>query len=45
MINDFCDQIKDKKDYCDAKNISEKDIRNLIFLASMTTSKKETPWL
>jgi len=43
VINDFCEQIKDKKDYCDAKNISEKDIRNLIFLASMTTSKKETP--
>lgn len=42
VINDFCDQIKDKKDYCDAKSISEKDIRNLIFLASMF-NKKETP--
>jgi len=41
VINDFCNQIKDKKDYCDAKRITEKDIRNLIFLASMT-NKKET---
>jgi hypothetical protein len=41
VINDFCDQIKDQKDYCDAKFISEKDIRNLVFLASLKTPKKE----
>lgn len=35
VINEFCDKIKDKRDYCDAKNITEKDIRNLMFLASM----------
>lgn len=38
VINDFCDKIKDKRDYCDAKNINEKDIRNLIFLASLNTT-------
>lgn len=38
IINDFCDKIKDKRDYCDARSITEKDIRNLIFLASMTTT-------
>lgn len=41
VINNFCDKIKDKRDYCDAKNISEKDIRNLAFLAELTTNKKE----
>lgn len=40
IINDFCDKIKDKRDYCDVKNINEKDIRNLIFLASMNTTDK-----
>lgn len=41
IINDFCDKIKDKRDYCDAKSIVEKDIRNLIFLASMATTEKQ----
>lgn len=41
VINNFCDKIKDKRDYCEARNISEKDIRNLAFLAELATSKKE----
>lgn len=41
IINDFCDKIKDKRDYCDSKNITEKDLRNLVFLASLTQSKEE----
>lgn len=41
IINDFCDRIKDKRDYCDARSITEKDIRNLIFLASMATTEKD----
>lgn len=41
IINDFCDRIKDKRDYCDARSISEKDIRNLMFLASMATTEKD----
>lgn len=41
IINDFCDKIKDKRDYCDARSITEKDIRNLIFLASMATTEKD----
>lgn len=43
VINNFCMQIKDKKDYCDARVITEKDIRNLVFLASMSNHKKENP--
>jgi hypothetical protein len=39
VINDFCDKIKDKRDYCDPKSISEKDIRNLTFLASIADVK------
>jgi hypothetical protein len=35
VINDFCDKIKDKRDYCDSRNITEKDIRNLMFIATM----------
>lgn len=41
IINDFCDKIKDKKDYCDAKNINEKDIRNLIFLVSFNFGQQK----
>lgn len=41
VINNVCDKIKDKRDYCDAKSISEKDIRNLAFLAELATNKKE----
>jgi len=41
VINDFCDKIKDKRDYCDAKNINEKDIRNLMFIATMNTSSED----
>lgn len=41
VINDFCDKIKDKRDYCDAKNINEKDIRNLMFIASMNSSSED----
>ena len=41
VINDFCDKIRDKRDYCDAKNINEKDIRNLMFIASMNTSSED----
>jgi len=35
VINDFCDKIKDKRDYCDSRGITEKDIRNLMFIATM----------
>jgi hypothetical protein len=41
IINNFCDKIKDKRDYCDAKSLTEKDIRNLAFLAELSSSKKE----
>ena len=41
VINDFCDKIKDKRDYCDTRNINEKDIRNLIFLASLNTTTNQ----
>lgn len=41
VINDFCDRIKDKRDYCEARSITEKDIRNLIFLASLSSSSQE----
>lgn len=41
IINDFCDKIKDKRDYCDAKNLTEKDLRNLVFLASLASPKEE----
>lgn len=40
VINDFCDKIKDKRDYCDGRSINEKDIRNLIFLASMASTQQ-----
>ena len=39
IINDFCDKIKDKRDYCDPRSINEKDIRNLAFLASIAEIK------
>jgi len=29
-INEFCDILNDKTDYCETSNISEKEIRNLI---------------
>lgn len=41
VINDFCDKIKDKRDYCDPRNITEKDIRNLMFIASMNGMQEE----
>lgn len=41
VINDFCNRIKDKRDYCEARNITEKDIRNLIFLASISSTPQE----
>lgn len=41
IINDFCNKIKDKRDYCEARNITEKDIRNLIFLASLSSTNQE----
>jgi len=41
VINDFCDKIKDKRDYCDPRNITEKDIRNLMFIASMNGIQEE----
>lgn len=40
VINDFCDKIKDKRDYCDAKSINEKDIRNLMFIATMNSGNE-----
>jgi len=41
VINDFCEKVKDKRDYCDPRSINEKDIRNLLFLASMAYVDKE----
>lgn len=41
IINDFCDKIKDKRDYCDPRNINEKDLRNLMFIASMSSAPEE----
>lgn len=38
VINDFCEKIKDKRDYCDARSVNEKDIRNLIYIASLNSN-------
>lgn len=35
-INNFCDLIEDKTDYCDCTNITEKDVRNLIIMYEQT---------
>ena len=40
VINEFCDKIKDNRDYCEARNITEKDIRNLVFLASINSTNQ-----
>ena len=31
-INLFCDRVGDKTDYCDVKDLSVKDLRNVIFI-------------
>ena len=31
-INAFCDRVGDKTDYCDVKDVSVKDLRNIIFI-------------
>ena len=34
VINDFCDKLEKPSEKCDPANISEKDFKNLIYLAS-----------
>lgn len=31
-INDFCEVVKDQTDLCDSTNISQKDLRNALFI-------------
>jgi len=41
VINDFCAKIKDQRDFCDPKSINEKDLRSLLFLASMNNQEQD----
>jgi hypothetical protein len=41
MINKFCDIIGDEKQTCDATNITEQDIKNLIFITNLMSNKDE----
>jgi hypothetical protein len=36
VVNDFCDLIEDKTDYCDPTAICEKDVRNLLLIYEQT---------
>jgi hypothetical protein len=37
VINDICDKLKRTSEKCDPSSISEKDLKNLIYLASKAT--------
>jgi hypothetical protein len=37
VINDMCDKLERQSEKCDPSNVSEKDLKNLIYLASKTT--------
>lgn len=39
VINNVCETLKNEAEKCDPKNISEKDIKNLIFIASKVSPK------
>jgi len=41
IINTFCDVIKDQKEKCNPTEISEKDIKNLLFVCTYFMDKKE----
>jgi hypothetical protein len=34
FINGFCDMIKNETDRCDVKNVTEKDVKNLLMIAT-----------
>lgn len=34
IINDFCDKIEDRTDFCDPLSVSTKDIKNLILICT-----------
>jgi hypothetical protein len=40
-INNFCELINDHRDWCDCKNVSEKDILNLTSIIQMMYDKNE----
>jgi hypothetical protein len=40
VLNTFCDVLGDQTDHCDATNIVEKDIRNLVGLTNYMSSQQ-----
>ena len=40
-LNKFCDLIKDDTNRCDSTKVDEGDIKNLIYIASLSFSKKD----
>lgn len=40
VINDMCDQLDSESEKCDPKNITEKDMKNIVYMASKVSAEE-----